>query len=297
MDYESFVALKDFGEHEDPISHVVFAPSGKYFLSTSEEHLVIWNSLELQPVEEFLFSSAVQAVQFTPEEKSLLVATEEKGLEFWNIEHKYPYYQFPEKDLDILSLTLSHDGKRLAILLPQRLIIFDLTTMRKERDQIFRGNDLTSFAWTAKDDAFLVADEEGILTLYELDSLRKIWQVSEAGNPVYQVDFHPNNEYLVSHQSTHGIMRFRGNGHLVEEFSPHEGNISHVFLEPFGLFVVTASGGEEGDHRIIFHEIASRIILRTFECDDLTDVSLSPKGSPLIAGKKDGTMTAFGIAK
>lgn len=294
MDYQNFSQLNEFGDHESSVSQVVFFPYAKKFLSVSGEKVYIWDLVEKRILDTLHIPEQVNSVEVDSNEEKLLFSFREGGLQTWDIMSKKPLYLFPDREGDYKKISLTSDGRYLGVMDDFRILIYNTRSLRKEREQKF-SQEILSFSWSVKNDAYLVGSAEGNLSFWELDSARKIWEVYENGSPIRGTHFHKSNEYLCSQQWARLVVRFRGNGMEAAQLVGHEGEISHCFFEPLGLYVLSASLGENGDGTLRIFEMASKRLVNTIECESMTCLALSPDGKNVIAGTNEGTLVIFGI--
>ena len=297
MEYESFLPLAEFGDHEDAVEKVIFFSSGKKLLTLSEGHLALWNPLERVKLEEFRFDGKITHLSLWEERNQIICSFEDQGVQLLDLETKRAVYCFPKSLGEMRCLSFAKKEQLLAWVMDYELIIWNLKSLQQERKIVFPSREILSFAWSSKENGYAVGDEDGVLTFYDLDSSKKVWEIHLQGHPIRAIDFHDSDEFLTFAAGEEIHLRYRGSGGSMGELIGFEGSVHECCFDPLGNFVVAASFSGSGDETIRIFQVNTYHLIRTLECEDLSACALSPKGDLLIAGTKEGTLFSFGIAK
>ncbi|RME04813.1 MAG: hypothetical protein D6805_01715 [Planctomycetota bacterium] len=294
MEYTEFRQIDEFGDHEGRVESVCFFPDSERFLSTSEGELFLWNVYHRKKIFQYTLEDRARTLAVEPDSKRFIAGIESGGVRFWEVEEKEFRFQLGYKEGDVHFLQIHPKGQILALCEENRLELYHILTAQRQLLEVFPAEKLSAFAWAPKGHHYLTGDSEGYLTLWELESFKKAWQIYENGLAIEAVDIHFNNEYLLSHQDEVLLLRFLGNGALVGEMVGHEGKIRWARFDPLGLFAISASFGREGDYTVRIFELATQREVIMLEAEDMSCFTVSPDGKYFVAGTTEGTLLLFG---
>ena len=295
MDYTSFKKIIEFGNHEGSITSICFFPNGEDFLCASEDSLKLWNLHTRTSHKSYKVDGIVNGIAIEPEGKRFICGLDEGGVRIWGKDDPEATYVFGSRDAEIKGISLSKDGRNLAVIEESTIVIYAIQTLRRERQHHVSTEGLSSIAWTPQGDCYLTSTLDGYLTLWELDTAKAVWEKYENGSPIYDVAFNPETEYLISHRWGKSILRYTANGGEVSTFFGHEGDITNAFFDHLGTHLITASSGSDGDDTIRIFELSTQRMIKKLESPETTKIAVSPNGKYIAAGTEDGTIVLYGV--
>jgi len=291
--------------HGGRISDVALSPDGKYIASALEgPELRIWDRAtgrcELVIVEE----SAIHALDFSPDSKSVVVGLNNQTLHTWDIESRRRTGVFSGQTHWIADVSYSPSGKFLAsCAADKKCRIWDVETHQNVKSLSLKDADaeaMRALAWSP-DETFVavVMRSNGIgVWNVETEELVTSFDVPTAHDSVAYskndwVAFSPDGKYLAatSYEKIHVWHVGRWKSYCTLKAS--ERTIECFAWSPDSQFI--ASGGFDSTVRV-FHVASGKCVaaLRYAE-DPTTSLAWSRDGSFLVTGNHDSSVCVWRV--
>ncbi len=175
--------------HEDEVRSLLFSPDGERLISGSMDHtLRIWNLLNGESLRVDTSGSGVQQLLMTSDGELVISAcVNDSSLRLWDSRTGAPRGMLKGHQGDIIHMTLSPDGQRLASASPDRTVrIWDLAT---SESRVLRGHIARVTGVVFLDDQNLASISwDGTVRLWldnlpmDTEALRS-WMTTVAGTP------------------------------------------------------------------------------------------------------------------
>lgn len=138
------------------------------------------------------------------------------------------------------------------------------------------------------------SDDSGLITIWETNSLREIWNSKEHGNSVYSVTFSPDGQLLASASSDQTIKLWSiSSGKCVKTLRGHSNSAISVTFSPSGELVASTSY----DCTIILWNVHTGDCLNSLHghTDWIYSSSFSPDGEMLASSSRDQTVRLWDL--
>lgn len=226
MDSYTLVLDFDLENKADPVvifktkvntRHVVRAkwhPNGRIFATASNDHkLFIFSQIDennYEVKEELSFQSAVEAIEFTPDGKSLIVSARGDGnLRYIDIETMNekaysldPVWKMDKSEFSVLDINASYDGKYvLACLDNHKAIAFAANSPVHAR--VFYGmkNDKWSqprSAWSLSQNYIYITSQDNMVYTFDMSNEKIVYHLKGHSKMIRDIHHHPSEEILAT---------------------------------------------------------------------------------------------------
>lgn len=226
MDSYSLVLDFDLENKADPVvvfqtkahnRHVVrskWHPNGRIFATASNDHKVFIfshsgeNNYEIK--EELSFNSAVEAIEFTPDGKSLIIAARGDGnLKYLDIETMNvtdysldPVWKMERTEHSVLDINASYDGKYiLACTDNNKAVAFVANSSVQAR--VFYGmkNDKWSqprSAWSLSQNYIYTTSQDNLVYIFDMSNEKVVHHLKGHSKMIRDIHHHPSEEIVAT---------------------------------------------------------------------------------------------------
>ncbi|KAF2105662.1 WD repeat-containing protein 26 [Lophiotrema nucula] len=241
-------------EHDAGVTHVAWSPDDTKVITCCAQQECsarIWDVKTgrcLICISDFTYPCTTAA--WAPDGLTVVIGSQDTkyGLAVWdtygNIVHKWT-----EDTLRVNDLAISPDGRRLVVLLEDRIIVYDFRTYEKIYDSVITGVKLTSVTISQDSQHMLVSMNENKIDLMEIDTSEVIRSYSGQLQTQYIIrsSFGGANEnFVVSGSEDSRIYIWRTNGQLVEALDAHpDGCVNAVAWHPTNPREFASAGDDQ----------------------------------------------------
>ena len=190
VNYEPIHFLKD---HEAGVAHLAWSPDDTKLISCAQQHencARIWDTTTgrcLVTINDFTYPCTTAA--WAPDGKTVVIGSQDKqwGLGIWDLEGNI-VHKWSEDKLRVHDLGVSPDGRRLVVLLENRILVYDFVSFEKLCEwPLDAGIKLTSVNISQDSQHMLVSMNENKIKLMEIDT----------GEVVQRYSGHLQTEYII----------------------------------------------------------------------------------------------------
>lgn len=141
----------------------------------------------------------VLSMAFSPDEKLLVVGTNNWGIHLWNLETRQPIMSFQGHTNWVRQLLFTADGTHLISASDDTTIkIWDVATGNCQQTLIGHDNRAMSLALRHKDNILVSGGADRTLRFWDLNTGQCVQAIKQHGGFIWSVDFSPDGRYLVS---------------------------------------------------------------------------------------------------
>ncbi len=237
------------------VGKVDISPDGRYALSGSFDHFILWDIFQGQKLQSFThpkaFAGDTTAVAFSPDGKYF--ASGNQGAKLWDLAARQEIRTFGDKRT--YSIAFSPDGKYLLcggpgsgvfVDIPPSMKIFDVATGKETRDFEIQNN-VWSVAYSPDSKNILSGSGDGKMDLWDTSFGKPIKTVKGSGgfldNRVVSVSFSPDGEYALSGGFDNSVRLWNAKSLTqIKTFKGHTGlgGLSSVAFSPDGKYALSA---------------------------------------------------------
>lgn len=250
------------------VNKVDISPDGRYALSGSFDHFILWDIFQGQKLQSFThpkaFAGDTIAVAFSPDGKYF--ASGGQGTKLWDLATRQQIRTFDDKRT--VSIAFSPDGKYILcggpasgffMDVPPSMKIFDVATGKRTRDFEVQDN-VWSVVYSPDGKNVLSGSSDGKIDLWDTSFGKPIKTVEGSGgfldSRVNSVSFSSDGGYVLSGGYDNSVRLWNAKSLTqIKTFKGHTGlaGISSVAFSPSGKYAL--SGGF--DSQVIIWDLAS----------------------------------------
>lgn len=250
------------------VNKVDISPDGRYALSGSFDHFILWDIFQGQKLQSFThpkaFAGDTIAVAFSPDGKYF--ASGGQGTKLWDLATRQQIRTFDDKRA--VSIAFSPDGKYILcggpasgffMDVPPSMKIFDVATGKRTRDFEVQDN-VWSVVYSPDGKNVLSGSSDGKIDLWDTSFGKPIKTVEGSGgfldSRVNSVSFSSDGGYVLSGGYDNSVRLWNAKSLTqIKTFKGHTGlaGISSVAFSPSGKYAL--SGGF--DSQVIIWDLAS----------------------------------------
>ncbi|AEE54178.1 hypothetical protein [Haliscomenobacter hydrossis] len=284
--------IEEFYRYEEEITSSVFFQNGTKVLTTSREgRVILWEIGTGQGMTLFEYNKPTNAAIVSPNEKYLLVITDDLEIELFTITIENESITFNSIGIIsgglVTSNVFSNNGKNL-------LIVEDYVKVRSidlESGQIMNlfeeHSGILSLAFSIDDEKILTGSEDGIVKLWDVKTkqLEKLFE--NHTDPVNSVAFSPDGRKILTGSEDSSAILWDIETKKVEKKFFHKNSpVYSVAFSPDGKQIAT------GGRRIAtLWDLESGFAMQDFigHKNDIHSVSFSPDGKNILTYSTDNT--------
>ena len=142
---------------------------GNAFAALSEIELTFQTGECLNTIDDFTYPCTSAA--WAPSGKHVVIGSQDSkfGLAVWDMEGN-PVHKWSEDNLRVHDLAISPDGRRLVVLLENRILVYDYITYEKLFEYALDDVKLTSVSISQDSQHMLISMNENKIRLMEIDT-------------------------------------------------------------------------------------------------------------------------------
>lgn len=241
-------------------------------------------------------SHTVNAVAFSPDGQTIVMAADNEGLILWNVNTKQEIRTFSDRE-DVTSVAFSPKTGKMIVSgnSDEKIILWDVNTGNDIRK--FRGHtdNVLSVAFSPDEQFILSGSKDGTMKLWDVNHSKSIRNFESHNNWVSSVAFSPNGKMAVSGGYDNTLKLWDLNsGVLIHTFTGHKDAVTSVAFSPDGSMIV--SGSAYSTLKLWSTQNFNEIHTFRGHNDEVNSVAFSPDGKTVLSGSDDGTLRLWDIA-
>ncbi|EKM58865.1 uncharacterized protein PHACADRAFT_136001 [Phanerochaete carnosa HHB-10118-sp] len=188
-------------EYTDGVTAVAFSPDGRRLVTGSaDETAVIWDIRSGKPIMRLRgHTYSLTDVAFSPDGVRIVTGSADYVVKFWDAATGLPLCTF-SLDSPVRKLVFSSDGSRLAVMLEDKIALYDVGAPIVQLGAIHHYNvtDYRSVAFSPTGDRIFICAQGLVGRLYNTDSCKELLRLEEPNRKIAVGTFSPDGSSVAS---------------------------------------------------------------------------------------------------
>ncbi|HEX4767590.1 MAG TPA: caspase family protein [Lichenihabitans sp.] len=277
-----------------PINAVAFSPDGRTALMGGDGVLALWDVASGKEIRSFAGPTGnVRSMRFLGEGQTAASAGFDNVVKLWDVATGQPIRSFDNRDTWANSVSVSPDGRLVAVSSGGPINLLDFSTGQLTRQLVGHRNAVNKAVFSPDGHTLASASRDQTVRLWTTSDGRQIRLFKGHKGYVEDVAFLPSGKMLLS----------GSDDRTMKLWSVATGKIVRTFTSPSDIYAVAVSadgntalsGHEDGTVRL--WDIATGQVLRLFtgHTAAVVGVAFSPDGRTILSGCRDTTMKLWSI--
>jgi sugar lactone lactonase YvrE len=236
----------------------------------------------------FSHSSAIWAVAFSPDGKSVISGSRDSKIKLWSAESGDLLKTFlPQRSA--ISVAFSPDGNIIATGSESgKITLLDVASTDIIRVIEGHADWVRALSFSPDGNTIVSASEDKMVRLWDTASGSRIKTFSGHSDEVNSVAFSPDGKTIISGSDDTTIKLWDvASGNLLRTFNGHSQSVKSVAFSPDGKTFVSGSN----DNTVKLWDISKKQVIRTFSHSDIVlSVTFSPDGNTIASGSYDNSI-------
>ncbi|KAG0313378.1 WD_REPEATS_REGION domain-containing protein, partial [Linnemannia gamsii] len=294
-DTATWTKVSTVHNHQEPVSNLIFSPSGQHLLSVTKNNTVRFCEQELGWTDLVLegHSDIVTALAISPSGMQIASGSHDNTVRLWDAQSNPATFISLDHNSRVSSVAYSPDGRYIASGGHNGTIrIFDTQTGEPRLILESESQNIVCIAYSPDGQCIVSADDEGQLQLWKTTNDRPGSKWTGHSGGISSVTFSPSGPWFASSSYDNTVKLWHAQSRaLISVFSGHSDVVTMATFSPDGSQLLSSSW--DGTVRIWQMNLAEAVFDSSGTTNPVTSMVYTPNGRHLFVGTRDGHMYQY----